>query len=124
MTRRDGWPPSAAAARLRAEPAGGGKEHRGGILGALIRLLLLLLAVELVFFLLLRLYLRSLRVERLERQWDARHPEAAGDGPARRAFIARAMTGFERSLKGRLTWLVFVLPTVAVLAIVVLVNWR
>jgi len=92
--------------------------------GALIRLLLFLLVVELVFFVLLRLYLRSLRLERLERQWDARHPEAAGDTAARRAFVARAMTGFERSLKARLTWLVFVLPTAAVLAIVVLVNWR
>lgn len=93
-------------------------------MGALIRLLLILLVVELVFFVLLRLYFRSLKAERLERDWDARHPEAAGDSPARRAFVARAMTGFERSLKARLTWLVFVLPTVAVIAIVVLVNWR
>ncbi|MDM7459754.1 MAG: hypothetical protein P3W94_010510 [Paracoccus sp. (in: a-proteobacteria)] len=93
-------------------------------MAALIRLFLFMLAVQLVFFVLLRLYLRSLRLERLENRWDARHPESAGDTPARRAFIARSMTGFERSLKARLAWLVFILPTLAVLGIVIVVNWR
>ena len=93
-------------------------------MGALIRLLLVLLVIELVFFLLLRLYFRSLRAERLEEAWDARHPGAAGDTPARRAFVARTMRTAERSLKVRLTWAVFILPTAAVIAIVALVNWR
>lgn len=93
-------------------------------MGALIRLFLFMFAVQLVFYVLLRLYVRSLRLERLENRWDARHPEQAGDTPARRAFIARSMAGFERSLKARLTLLVFVLPTLAVLGIVAAVNWR
>lgn len=92
-------------------------------MAALIRLFLFMFAVQLVFYLLLRLYVRSLRVERLEDRWDARHPDKAGDTPARRAFIARSMQGFERSLKVRLTLMVFVLPTLAVLGIIALVNW-
>ncbi|ODT61442.1 MAG: hypothetical protein ABS73_01755 [Paracoccus sp. SCN 68-21] len=77
-----------------------------------------------VFYVLLRLYVRSQQVERLEDRWDARHPDQAGNTAARRAFVAKAMTGFNRSLRARLTLLVFVLPTAAILAIVILVNWQ
>ncbi|MDN5569533.1 MAG: hypothetical protein L0G27_12445 [Paracoccus sp. (in: a-proteobacteria)] len=91
---------------------------------ALIRLWLFVLAVQLVFYVLLRIYVRSQQVERLENLWDVRHPDQAGNGPARRAFIAKAMAGFEKSLRARLTLLVFVLPTLAVLGIVYLVNWH
>ncbi|WP_378942147.1 hypothetical protein [Paracoccus sp. R86501] len=91
---------------------------------ALIRLWLFMLAVQLLFYVLLRVYVRSEQVERLEDRWDARHPDRAGDSAARRAFIAKAMAGFEKTLKARLTLLVFVLPTLAVLGIVYLVNWH
>jgi hypothetical protein len=91
---------------------------------SLIRLWLVVLGVELVFFMALRMFLRSRQVERLERQWDAHHPGRAGDTPARRAFIGRAMAGFDRSLRGRLALLALVLPTAAILVIVVLVNWQ
>ncbi len=91
---------------------------------AFIRLWLVLLVVQMVFYVLLRLYVRSLQLERLENRWDARHPDQAGNTAARGAFVAKAMTGFNRSLRARLTLLVFVLPTAAILAIVILVNWQ
>ncbi len=91
---------------------------------ALIRLWLFVLAVQLLFYVLLRVYVRSQQVERLEHRWDARHPDRPGDSAARRAFIAKAMTGFEKSLRARLSLLVFVLPTLAILVIVYLVNWH
>ena len=91
---------------------------------ALIRLWLVLLAGQMVFYLLLRVYLRSQQVERLENRWDARHPDLAGNSAARRAFVAKAMAGFGRSLRARLAVLVFVLPTLAVLVIVIAVNWQ
>ncbi|WP_228461501.1 hypothetical protein [Paracoccus liaowanqingii] len=91
---------------------------------ALIRLWLILLAAQVLFYVLLRLYIRSRHVERLENRWDARHPEQAGNTAARRAFVAKAMTGFNRSLRARLALLVFVLPTLAILGIVVTVNWQ
>ncbi|CAM3362950.1 YggT family protein [Paracoccus nototheniae] len=91
---------------------------------ALIRLWLFLFALQAVFYLLLRVYLRSQQVERVENRWDARHPDQAGNSAARRAFVAKAMTGFNRSLRARLALAVFVLPTLAVLVIVILVNWQ
>ncbi|TJZ90713.1 hypothetical protein FA743_13775 [Paracoccus gahaiensis] len=91
---------------------------------ALIRLWLVLFALQALFYVLLRLYVRSQQVERLENRWDARHPDQAGNAAARRAFVAKAMTGFNRSLRARLTLLVFVLPTLAILGIVISVNWQ
>ena len=91
---------------------------------ALIRLWLILLAGQLTLYLLLRIYVRSLRVEQLEQHWDRRHPGQPGNTAARRAFVAKAMVGFNRSLRARLTALVLVLPTLAVMVIVILVNWQ
>ena len=93
-------------------------------MAAFFRLILFLLIAETVFYLLLRVYLRSLRTERLEETWDERHPAMAGNSPARRAFVRRAMTGFDRTLRSRLLLLVFVLPNLAVMGIIYWVNWR
>ncbi|RJL20886.1 hypothetical protein [Paracoccus siganidrum] len=93
-------------------------------MAALFRLIVLVLLLEVMFFLLLRIYIRSLRREKLEDIWDDRHPEMAGNNPARREFVRKSMVGFEKSLKSRLIWLVFVIPTAAIMAIVVMVNWQ
>ena len=103
---------------------GGEGREGGGFEVALIRLWLVLFALQALFYVLLRLYVRSQHLERLENRWDARHPDQAGNTAARRAFVAKAMTGFNRSLRARLTLLVFVLPTLAILGIVVSVNWQ
>ncbi|WP_022707759.1 hypothetical protein [Paracoccus zeaxanthinifaciens] len=88
---------------------------------AVIRLWLVLLALEAVFFVALRLYLRLRRAERLRDRWRERHGRgAAGED----AFVARGMAGFEKGLRARLSFLVFVLPNLAVLVIVYLVNWH
>lgn len=91
---------------------------------ALLRLIGLVLAVELVFYLLLSTYIRSTRREALEEEWDRRHPDRAGDGPERRAFVRRSMVGFSKSLKARLVALVLVLPVVAIIVIIVFVNYN
>ena len=93
-------------------------------MAAFFRLILFLLIAETVFYLLLRIYLRSLRRERLEESWDERHPAMAGNGPARQAFVRRSMIGFDRTLRSRLLLLVFVLPNLAVLGIIYVVNWQ
>lgn len=89
-----------------------------------IRLVIIVLAIEALFFVLLRIYLRSLRYEKLEREWDARHPEKAGDTPERKEFVRKSMVGFEKSIKVRLTWAVFIIPTLAIMGIVYWVNWQ
>lgn len=96
----------------------------GRAMMAMARMIGVVIALELVFFVLIRIWLRSLQRERMENRWDARHPEAAGDSPARREFVRKSMVGFERTLRARLVWLVFVLPTLAIAAIIYYVNWQ
>ena len=91
---------------------------------AFLRLIGMVLAIELVFYALISIYLRSLRREALEKEWDRRHPERAGPTPERRAFVRRSMVGFSRTLRARLALLVLVLPLAAFVAIVVIVNYN
>jgi hypothetical protein len=91
---------------------------------ALFRLIVLVLLLEAMFYLLLRIYIRSLRREKLEEIWDTRHPGFAGDNPSRDEFVRKAMVGFDKTLKSRLLWLVFIIPTLAIIGIVYWVNWQ
>lgn len=91
---------------------------------ALARLIVLVLLLEAALYLLLWIYMRSLRREALEGEWDERHPGQAGPGPDRAEFVRRAMTGFEQSLRARLLWLVFIIPTAAIMGIIYWVNWQ
>ena len=90
---------------------------------AFLRLILVVLVVETVFYILLSYYLRSLRHERLEEEWDERHPDRAGPSPERDAFVRRSMVNFHRTIKARLVGLVFILPTIAMMVIVYIVNY-
>lgn len=90
----------------------------------LFRLIVMVLLIETMFYLLLRIYIRSLRREQLEEIWDRRHPDRAGNNPARNQFVQKAMVGYEKSLKSRLLWLVFILPTLTIMGIVYWVNWQ
>lgn len=91
---------------------------------ALLRLIGIVIAVEALFYVLLTIYIRSLRRERLEEEWNARHPNMAVDHDRRREFVRKSMVGFEKSLKSRLLLLVFVVPTMAIMAIIYYVNWQ
>lgn len=91
---------------------------------ALLRLIGMVLAIELIFFALISIYIRSLRREELEKEWDRRHPERAGPGPERAEFVRRLMVGFSRTLRARLALLVLVLPVVAIVVIIVIVNYN
>lgn len=93
-------------------------------MAAFFRLILFLLIAETAFYLLLRVYLRSLRREQLEDTWDERHPAMPGNTPARREFVRRSIVGFDRTLRSRLLLLVFVLPNLAIMGIIYVVNWQ
>lgn len=90
---------------------------------AFLRLIAMVLVVELIFYGLLTVYLRSTRREALEHEWDIRHPDRAGDSPERREFLRRVMVGYRRTLRRRLVVPVLVLPVVAIVAIIILVNY-
>lgn len=91
---------------------------------AFLRLIGMVLAIELIFYGLISVYMRSLRREELEKEWDRRHPERAGASAERAEFVRRSMVGFRKSLRGRLALLVLVLPVVAIVAIIVIVNYN
>ncbi|PPB82322.1 hypothetical protein LV82_00250 [Albidovulum inexpectatum] len=86
-----------------------------------IRLAVLGVAGMTVMYFLLSIYSRSVERERLEKEWDERHP-GGGDAEARDAYIERGMQEYERSLRHKLIWLVYVLPTLAVLLLIYLTN--
>lgn len=71
-----------------------------------------------VIYVLVSIYSRSVRRERLEKQWDAR--QGPGD---RAAFIAQGMADYQKSLRRRLLWLVYIVPTVVISALVYLLNY-
>lgn len=90
---------------------------------ALFRLIILVFLLETAFYLLLWIYIRSLRREALEEEWNRRHPDRVGDTADRSEFVRKSMTGFEKSLRARLLWLVYIIPTLAIFAIVYWVNY-
>lgn len=71
-----------------------------------------------VIYWLLSIYSRSVERERLEKAYD--HGGITG---SRDAFIAEGMAAYENSLRRRLIWLVFVIPTMVVLALVWILNF-
>jgi hypothetical protein len=74
-----------------------------------------------VAYWLLRIYFRSTEREELEKKWAEDHPDG-GDPDERDAYIETGMERYGRSLAAKLIWLVYVLPTVAVLVLMFLIN--
>ena len=80
-----------------------------------------LIALTVIYFL-VSIYSRSLRREKLEKHWDAEPPERATP-EARDQWIEEGMAAYEKSLRRKLIWLVFIIPIVVVGAMVYLVNY-
>ncbi|MDP1668152.1 hypothetical protein [Phaeovulum sp.] len=72
-----------------------------------------------VLYWLLSLYSRSTERERLEKKWDAAPPE---DAPDREAYIKAGMAKYEKSLRHKLIWLVYIVPMAVVAVIIYIVN--
>ena len=77
------------------------------------------IALSVVYFS-VSLYVRSLRREALEEDFDEAHP--GGDATARRTFVEEGMAAYSRSLWPKLVLLVYVIPLVAMVTIIVLTN--
>lgn len=74
-----------------------------------------------IAFWLLRIYFSSTQREELEKAWDEEHP-GGGDSAARDAYIEGGMTEYRKSLGRKLIWLVYVIPTLAVIVLLYLTN--
>ncbi len=85
---------------------------------AMFRLALFGLAGMTIMYFLVSIYSRSTQREELEKAWDA----AQGPGD-REEFIAAGMAAYEKGLRKKLIWLVYVIPTLAVLAAIYLLNF-
>lgn len=83
-----------------------------------IRLFFMTMVGLTLVYLLVGIYSRSVRREKLEKHWQAKALE--GD---REAFIAAGMQAYEKGLKRRLLWLIFISPMIAFNVIFFYVNW-
>ncbi|MGO4908050.1 hypothetical protein ACEN2J_06905 [Pseudorhodobacter sp. W20_MBD10_FR17] len=85
---------------------------------AMFRLMLFGFVGMTILFFLLNVYSRSLQREELEKEWDA--TQSPGD---RDEFIASGMAAYEKGLRKKLIWLVYVIPTLCVIAAIYLLNF-
>ncbi|MGB7268078.1 MAG: hypothetical protein WBC90_01005 [Albidovulum sp.] len=90
---------------------------------ALIRLTVLGFIGLSVVYLLVSIYSRSVRREKLEKDWDANPPEGMGDAD-RSAFIEDGMRAYETGLRKKLIWLVYVIPMIILMVTIYLVNFQ
>lgn len=87
---------------------------------ALWRLVLFGLIGLTVIYWLLLVYARSVRRERLEKEYDAGSVDGDVKGH-RDDYIAQGMAAYEHSLKRKLLWLVYVLP-ISIVTVLVWLN--
>ncbi|MCH5377310.1 MAG: hypothetical protein JJ992_25385 [Planctomycetes bacterium] len=88
---------------------------------ALIRLVVFGFLFLSIVYLAISWYSRSVRREKLEDRWLDDHPGDT-ESPDRDAYIKDGMTRYEHGLRKKLIWLVYVVPTVVVIAILVITN--
>ena len=77
-----------------------------------------------VVYLLVSVYSRSVRREKLEDAWDT---DPAREGAAkveRDAYIEAGMEAYRHGLRRKLIWLVYIIPMAVVLATVYAVNYQ
>lgn len=87
------------------------------ILGWLRLALFAIVGLTVVYFL-TSIYSRSVRREKLEKRWVADGLEGDRD-----AWIEKGMQDYEKGLKRRLLWLIYILPMLAFVATIYFVNW-
>ena len=83
-----------------------------------LRLIFMALVVLTIVYFFVGLYSRSVRREKLENQWV----EDGLDGD-RDAWIEEGMKAYDKGLKKRLLWLIYIVPMVVFVTIVYVINW-
>ncbi|SFR31972.1 hypothetical protein SAMN04488005_0220 [Yoonia tamlensis] len=88
---------------------------------AFIRLVVVGLVVLTMLYWMIAIYSRSVRRERLEKEFDALNPENI-DQDARDTYVEAGMTAYNNSLRPKLIGLVYVVPAVVIATMVYLMN--
>lgn len=73
-----------------------------------------------IVYVLVSLYSRSVRLEKLEDQWAEEHPN--GDESDREAWLREGMDAYKKSFRPKLILLVYVVPALLVLLSIILIN--
>lgn len=86
-----------------------------------VRFILFLFLILSAVYFAVSLYSRSIRREKLEDSWKEDHP---GDdaSPEREAYIEAGMAEYQHGLRRKLILLVYVIPTIAIVAILIITN--
>ena len=88
-----------------------------------LRLAFVMYVMLTIIYFLTSIYSRSVRREKLEKEWDT-DPAREGTLPDERsAFIEAGMVQYDKGLKKRLLWLIYVVPTIGFLTTIYFVNW-
>lgn len=85
----------------------------------LIRLALVGFIVLTLIYLLVRIYARSLRREALEKRFARGGIEGTRDD-----YIRKGLAEYEKSLRRRLLWLVYIIPVAVMAVTIYLVNYH
>lgn len=85
---------------------------------AIVRLLGMGFVVMTVMYIVVSLYSSSVRREKLERQWDE-----AGQPGDRATYVAEGMDQYRSSLRRKLIWGVYVIPTILLIGMIYLTNF-
>lgn len=92
------------------------------IIGSLRLAFFFYVALTIIYFL-TSVYSRSVRRETLEKEWDTDPAREGAPQDERRAFIEAGMQAYEKGLKRRLLWLIYVIPTIGFVAVIYFINW-
>lgn len=88
---------------------------------AFIRLVVFGFLALSVVYLAVAWYSRSVRREKLEKEWDEDHPDG-GDKAARQTFIAQGIMDYNQSIRPKLLLLIYVIPALGVGVILYITN--
>ncbi len=91
--------------------------EKGDMSGAL-RLFLGLFFLQTIAFIGLSVYARRVRRRQLEARW--REKPVSGSGAA---YVERGLRAYDKSLRRKMIWGVYVLPWAAILAVIYVVNY-
>lgn len=80
-------------------------------------------ALTIIYFV-TSIYSRSVRREKLEKAWDTDPAREGLPRDERTAFIEGGMQAYDKGLKKRLLWLIYIIPTVGFLVTIYFVNWH
>ena len=86
---------------------------------AFVRLFVLMLVVSCLAYVLVSIYSRSVRTERLEKRWDREQPT----GIDRDTYVRDGLKKYDASFRRRLILLIFVVPYVVVFGTIYVTNY-